>query len=119
MTNQQKEGIIIIVFCAMFLFTCYIFSDWQGSFWHAEVGTHLFSYKTAIFKVDPTDFNPLSTGRYYSGYSENYPFVFDLKNIVFITVPVLLYGLLRAANIVRRLFAFEVHLSKLLPNVDQ
>ncbi len=104
MTNEQKEGVIIVALTILVAGAFCVFSSWgkYGGFLDANVGLTGFHYE--VTEGDST-FN-------------NYPLLFKLSNILYFLCVPLVYGALRATGIVKRLFSFESVLTKLVPTKD-
>jgi len=104
MSNSQKEGIIILCLSIISALICCLISNWGSdeygilvTFMNADVG---WSY---YLEIDQ---------EFYT------PFKFELVNVLSLFLVVLIYGILRSLNIIRRLFAFESQLAKLIPTRD-
>ena len=98
--SERNEGIIIFVAALLLLFFVTVFADWQYGFSSAKFGVEWFSYEEGPYGYDV------------------YPLSFKYTTGLFVLAPLAVYGLLRALGILKRLFAFEAHLSKIVPSSD-
>ncbi len=101
-SSERKEGVVIFVGAVLILFFITVVSEWKYGFSFAEFGLRWFSYKE---------------GTYPYAY-DVYPLRFQYTTALFILLPLAVYGILRAMGILKRLFAFEANISKIVPPAD-
>lgn len=106
MTNEQKEGVIIVALTILVAGAFCLLSDWgkwgNYSILSADIVLKVFHYE--VTEGDRT--------------FDKYPLIFKLSNVLYLLSVPLIYGALRATGIVKRLFSFESVLTKLVPTKD-
>lgn len=108
MTMQQKEGLIIVAVAVILAATLCLASSWGDP---GYSGKPISFQSATVGPKWPTVEARTELGQTY----DKKILRVELVNALYVNSLILIYGVLRACNIVRRLFKFEELLSKLVP----
>ena len=107
MTKPQKEGVFIVSLATALLLMAAALCDWRYGV--ADAYFCFNGLQLSCSQLEQTIADAFSTC-YYDGIRRIFEFCVDLRHILFVLMPFLLYGFLRAFGIVRRLFRIEERL---------
>lgn len=123
MKTEQKEGIIIVALILIIYSSFAIFMNWSEGFGAANI--HIKTIVTCddddkIFSWSTMDNTDCPGPNEWYSKSSRYLIDLDIKyfNILLFFAPFFVYGILRSAGVIKRLFRFERLLSRLVTDEE-